>query len=516
MIQNIPSEPGCYLFKNNKGKIIYVGKAKNLKKRVSSYFLKKDHDEKTKSLVSHIDSVDFIVTDSEIEALILENTLIKKHWPKYNIMLKDAKGYSYLEITSEKYPRLLTARKKEGKGKFFGPYVSGTEREIARVALVKMFRIRTCNKMPKRPCLRYHIKLCDGPCKENISEAEYSEKLKKISMILKGKSKELLGQLKKDMNNKSNSQDFEKALEIRNQINAIGYLDERQKMQRERAYNEDIINYIIKEGKVYLLLFNIYKGTLENKSEFVFDQMDGFLDSFITQYYEENDVPKEVIVPSTVSSVIKEYLERKRKSKVRVIVPKIGEKKKLLELVEKNVELSFFGDISKCEELQTGLRLPDTPYVIECFDISHLSGTSTVGSMVQFRNGKPDKTNYRRFKIKTVSGVDDFASIAEVVHRRYKRLKEENESFPDLIIIDGGKGQLSAAVSEMKELGVKIPTISLAKKLEEVFVPGMSIPIRLEHKTKALRFLQEIRDEAHRFAIKYNRLLRGKTQLGKK
>ena len=316
--------------------------------------------------------------------------------------------------------------------------------------------------------------------------------------------------LKTEMRTYSEEKNFEKALELRNQIAALEGLSGKQKVERDRKYDEDIINYTVNGGKVYVMMFNVYRGTLTNKNEYVFDYYEGFYDDFISRYYDENDVPKELIVPRDISEIVKDFLNKKRGSNVFVTVPRIGEKKKLLELVGKNIELSFFGDLKKVNELQNSLELNFTPEVIECFDVSHLSGTLTVGSMVQFRNGKPDKSNYRRFKIVSYIGNDDFSGIAEIVFRRYRRLKEENSGFPDLIVIDGGKGQLSAAIDSLRRLETSIPIISLAKKLEEVYLPGRDEPIRLGMKNKGLLYLREMRDEAHRFAIKYNRLLRGK------
>jgi excinuclease ABC subunit C len=312
------------------------------------------------------------------------------------------------------------------------------------------------------------------------------------------------------MNRASELLDFEKAIMIRNQIRSITYLTERQNMQRTKKYNEDILNYRIKDDKVYLILFNIHKGTLVNKNEFIFDFHEEFLEEFIVRYYSENSIPKEIIVPKLVSDAASTYLSKEKKSKVDINVPKRGEKKQLLSLVLKNIDITFFSDTKKVDELKKKLLLQETPRVIECFDISHISGTSTVGSMVQFRNGKPDKSNYRRFKIRTVAGIDDFAAIAEVVRRRYYRLKNMDEALPNLVIIDGGKGQLNAALKELEKLEIKIPVISIAKHYEEIHIPGFSKPINLAKKEKALQFIQEMRDEAHRFAIKYNRLLRKK------
>ena len=509
-VTRIPSNPGCYLFRNNQQKIIYIGKAKNIRKRVKTYFQKKDQDPKTRSLITAIDAVEFFITDTEVEAFILENTLIKKHQPKYNINLKDAKTYAYIELTTEPYPQLLIARQKQEKGMYFGPFVSAVERDHVLQFLNRTFALRTCRKLPKKACLRYHLQLCTAPCIAAITPEEYDKRIRNIRLILSGKSSELLKKLRQEMTKKSQAKDYEAALILRNQTIAIQHLQEHQKMQQRFTYDQDIINYQLKDGVVYLMLFNVYKGTLSTKNEYVFDSSPDFFDEFLVQYYSENHIPSEVIVPQKPSESLALFLSQKRKKKVRIIVPKKGTKKQLLQLVEKNIELTFFGDVSKVEALQHQLNLQEPPVVIECFDISHLSGTSMVGSLVQFRNGRPDKTNYRRFRIRSVEGIDDAAAIAEVVRRRYQRLLDEHAPFPQLIVIDGGIGQLNSAIQELDRIGLKIPILSIAKQFEELYLPGRPQPLQLEKKDKALLFIREIRDEAHRFAIAYNRLLRKK------
>jgi excinuclease ABC subunit C len=509
-LTRLPLNPGCYLFRNTEKKIIYIGKAKNLRKRVKSYFQKKETDPKTHSLINSLDSVEFFITDNEVEALVLENTLIKKHQPKYNINLKDAKTYAFIELTDEPFPRLLIARQKQGNGTYFGPFVSALERDHVLQFLNRTFALRTCRKLPKKACLRYHLQLCTAPCIGVISQEEYNRGIRNVRLVLSGKSTELLKKLQEEMTRRSHSFDYENALLLRNQITAIRHLKEHQKMQRQHSFDEDIINYQIKNEIVYLMLFNIYKGTLSTKNEYVFDFSPDFFEEFIVQYYSENPVPSEVIIPQRPSDSLAPFLTQKRKKKVRIIVPKKGIKKQLLDLVGKNIEITFFGDLSKVEALQHQLNLQEPPQVIECFDISHLSGTSMVGSMVQYRNGKPDKTNYRRFRIRTVEGVDDVAAIAEVVRRRYNRLQLEHAPLPQLIIIDGGVGQLNGAVHELDRIGMKIPLLSIAKQFEELYLPGQLQPLQLGKKEKALLFIREIRDEAHRFAIAYNRLLRKK------
>ncbi|MBU0756428.1 MAG: excinuclease ABC subunit UvrC [Nanoarchaeota archaeon] len=509
----LPSNPGCYLFKDKKDRIIYIGKAKNLKKRVGSYFSKKILDPKTTALVGNIDDVDYIVTDSEVEALILENNLIKKHRPKYNINLLDAKRYAYIEIPDEKFPRLMIARKKTGKGSFFGPFTSAETRDYILELLRKSFKLRTCRRFPKKACLRYHIGLCDAPCIGLISREEYKKKLDNIRFVLKGNIMPLIRRLKKQMLEYSKQQEYERALEIRKQIEAVEWLEEKQNMERQKRYNEDIINYVVKDSIVYLMLFNIKKGILENKQEFTFDYNEDFFENFLSQYYSEHTIPKELILPKNISDALRIFLQKRKKTNVRVIIPEKGEKSKLLRLVRRNIEITHFGNIEKVEFLQKSLNLNNPPSVVECFDISHLSGTSTAGSMVQFRNGIPDKSNYRRFRIRSIDKIDDFAGIAEVVKRRYTRLKNEKQRFPDLIVIDGGKGQLSAALKELKELNLSVPIIALAKREEEIFTPASTEPIVLKKNDRSLLFLRQIRDEAHRFAIKYNKLLRTKETL---
>lgn len=510
LLRELPHNTGCYLFKNSKGHIIYVGKANDLKKRVSSYFQKKDHDAKTQALVKQIHEVDFIVTKNTVEALLLENNLIKKHSPRYNIDLKDAKRYAYIRLTKDDFPRLLTARKKDEAGEYFGPFVSGMSREYLISLLSKSFKLRTCKKLPKRACLRYHMGICTAPCIKKDTKETYNERVNAVRAILKGDTKKIERTLEKNMKQAAKKHQFEQAIEYRNQRQAIEWIKERQRVERTRQTNEDIINFERRDGIVYLMLFHIDKGTLTGKQEFVFDQKEEFLEEFLLQYYTDEQIPKEIILPQKTLPELQEALSQRGGSKVKVEVPKQGDKKELLDLVKKNIELSFFGEAEKLLELKKVLKLNEVPQVIECFDISHLSGTSTVASMVQFRNAKPDKNNYRRFKIRTVDYIDDFDSMREVVRRRYKRLMEEKAEMPNLIVIDGGLGQLSVALDEITKLGVNVPIISLAKQFEEIYRPGIQSPLRLSKKSKALHLLQQIRDEAHRFAITYNRLLRKK------
>lgn len=513
-----PENPGCYLFSDDTGKIIYVGKAKNLKKRLSSYFKQNGHDRTTEALIQRIRSVDFIVTETEAEALILEDTLIKKYQPRYNINLKDSKTYAFILISDDDFPRIGIIRGGHKNGRLFGPFVSAKERDYVLSVIKKIFRLRSCQKMPKRPCLRYHIGSCSAPCIEKIGKDEYLKDVKRAELVLEGKTDDLIQNLHSEMQKMATRLEFEQAMRIRDQITAIKRLNERQIMKRTNKYDEDIINYITAEGKIYLMLFNVYKGTLEGKQEFIFDGDDDFIEEFLVQYYSDHEPPSELILPVHINDAVIDYLSLKKNQKVKMVVPKKGDKKRLLDLVKTNIETRFFGNMLKVENLKQVLMLSKPPKIIECFDISHLSGTSMVGSMVQFRDGRPDKKNYRRFKIKTVDQIDDFAAIAEVVHRRYYRLLKddalkEDAELPDLIIVDGGKGQLSSAYSELEKLGLKIPLIAIAKKEEKVYFHGLQSPIPINKDNKALLFIMEIRDEAHRFAIEYNRTLRTKRMI---
>jgi len=508
----LPGTPGCYLFLDKGETIIYVGKAKNLKKRVSSYFQKKDLDPKTRNLVAAIARISVMVTNTETEALLLENNLIKKYQPRYNIDLKDAKRYAYIELTREPFPRIGIARRTgRGEATYFGPFVSAAERDALIHIVRKIFHLRSCRRLPKRACLRHHMHTCSAPCIGAISEGEYRLQAERAAALLKGKSSELLISLRREMAGYSSREDYEKALALRDQIAAVTRLEESQHVERPKESDQDVIGYTISDDKVYLMVFSVEKGLLSGKQEYSFDNREDFFEEFLVQYYADHVPPPELIVPYEVGEGMAGYLAERRGKTVQVTVPKIGEKKKLLDLVETNLRHAFLKNGLKVKDLQASLGLADPPEVIECFDISHLSGIAMVGSMVQFRHGAPDKKNYRRYKIKTVEGIDDFASIAEVVKRRYDRLIREDAEMPDLIIVDGGKGQLSAAGDTLRALDITIPVIAIAKREEEVFVPGEMLPRRLDEKGMALHFIQEIRNEAHRFAIAYNRLLRKKT-----
>lgn len=508
----LPSNPGCYLFLDKGKNIIYIGKAKNLKKRVASYFAKKHENEKTKALVSSIESVDFIVTNNEVEAFILENNLIKKNKPKYNIDLRDSKGYAYIELTNERFPGFVIARKKEN-GKYFGPFTSAQSRDYIIHLLSKSFKLRTCKRLPKKECIRFHIGACSAPCIKNISDEDYENLVEMAVSVLKGETKYLLKELKKKMKGFSHHHNFEQAIELREQINAINYLEEKQNVERQKTYDEDIVNFIIRGEKVYLMIFNIDKGSLVNKREFELESHEDFLEEFLTEYYRNEKLPKRIILPIEVSDSLVGFFSQLKGSKVEMVVPQKGELMNLLLLVKKNIEISFFGDEAKLIELKNKLNMQELPRIIEGFDISHLGGTEIVASMVQFRNSKPFKSSYRKFKIKTVEGIDDTKAISEIVRRRYTRLVKEKQELPDLILIDGGLGQLNAALSVIRELGIKVPVVSLAKREEEIYLPNGEV-LKLNKRNKGLLLLIAVRDEAHRFAVSFQRLRRKKRMFG--
>ena len=507
---SLPVAPGCYLFKDSEGTILYVGKAKDLKKRVASYFQKRGLDAKTRRLVTLVRDIDYIVTANEVEALILENSLIKTHQPRFNIDLKDAKQYAYIHLTDEDYPRICIARRMTGNGSYFGPFTSSSERDHVLAVVKKTFRLRSCKSITRRGCLRASLGTCSAPCKGAIGIDEYAALVRQASLVLKGNTPEIIRALKEEMEERSRTHEYERALLLRDQVHALEHLSCRQDMARKTETDEDIINFLVHEGRVYLMLFNVHRGTLVNKKEFVFDEGEEFLEEFLVQYYSAHAPPGELILPVEVGTDVCEFLSLQKGRKVAVTVPRIGAKRRLLSLVRKNIEIAHFGDEITLEELREKLAMDDLPRVIECFDISHLAGTEVVGSMVQFRDARPDKRNYRRFRIKTVEGIDDPRAIGEVVTRRYRRLSEEGDPLPDLVVVDGGKAQLSAAHSALKSMGLAIPVIALAKREEEIYVPGSAHPLPVRKQERASLFLQEIRDEAHRFAVTYHRLLRKK------
>jgi len=495
-IEFLPNNPGCYLFKDDKGSVLYVGKAKNLKKRVKSYFQKIDHTHKTKLLVERIKKIDFIITRTESEAFLLENNLIKLHYPKFNIDLKDSRRYAYLRLTNDEYPLLEVARIREKKGEYFGPFTSGMVRKIVMDVITRNFKILTKKPSPKLA--------------KTIDKKEYILQVVKARKILSGNSENLVNELTLEMQKNASIENFEYALTLRNQIDAISTMKEKQVMELSRSVDANIINYGIYGEEVYLLLFNVRNGVVEDKQEFVFDYFDDFLEEFLARIYETELIPKQIILPIKVGDYLEDYLSNKRGDKVKIIVPKSGEKKELLNFVYQNISATFFAGKERMEALQKAIHLPKLPVLIECFDISHMSGTNTVASMVAFENGFAKKSLYRKFKIKSTAGGDDLIAMKEAISRRYGGSLSKKMKFPDLIVIDGGKTQLGVALNVLKDLNLTIPLISLAKEFEEIHVPYSRVAFRLDKNNKGLQMLINIRDEAHRFANYYRKTLKSR------
>jgi excinuclease ABC subunit C len=539
----IPESSGSYQFFDKDNTIIYVGKAKNLKRRVSSYFNKKHDSVKLQVMVPQIEKIEFIITNSEIEALILESHLIKKYKPKYNVLLKDDKKFPYFLITKEEYPRILVVRKhnkNQTEGKYFGPYTNIRAMYSTLDLLKKLFPLKQC-KTPKfkdRPCIYYQIGRCLAPCQKLISSEEYKKLIKNVELFLSGKQMQLVDELKSVMEKYSENEEYEKAARYRDSYFDVLKTIEKQKVIYENTnVNQDIISISSNDYLCSISLLQIRDGRLTNKKDFEisksdYDSEEEIISYFIKEYYlmsGEFDIPSEIIFASKINKDEKEMFEKwlstKKGSKVSINAGKSKKNDDILELAYKNS--NYYLEEMKIKSLQelqnnyneTGsyiqekLGLKKFPHRVECFDISHIQGTNTVASMVTFYNGMPKKSDYKKYKIKTVENgkPDDFQSMREVVFRRYSRLKNEGLEFPDLIIIDGGKGQLSSAVEILNELGeTNQDIISLAKRIEEVFIQHKSQSVIFPINSQALFFFQQIRDEAHRFAITFHRHLREK------
>jgi len=516
---NIPSHPGIYLMKDANDTIIYIGKAKNLKNRVKSYFLK-NQNYKTQKLVEKISDIEFVLTDNEGEAYLLESNMIKRYRPTYNIELKDQQRYTYLRLTDEKYPRLLVARRiRTGKflggGKVFGPFTSGSSKLLTIGTLRKAFKIRICKTLPKKACLEYHLGNCEAPCEFKDAQKKYSQHVSDLEQILKGKKQmqEFAQKLQNEMRNASKSLDYERAKEIRDTLHRLGSLQTKQKMEYvENAPDEDYFGIKVEEQTAHVMSLRQTHGVIRDRDRFSFDLVgDNTFGNFLYQYYTTNPIPKNIVVNDMPEN--KQFLESALSEKagfeVKIILPQKGKRKEMINLVMKNINLiQTTGMEPGISELKEHLGLENAPKIIECFDISNHGAQYAVGAMSRFVDGRPDKSGYRKFKIKTVSGRDDYSMIAEIVKRRYYRISEENFELPNLVLIDGGKGQLKAAESALQSVRVKIPCASLAKRNEEVFLPKRKKSIVISRSSPALKILQHARDEAHRFGIAYNRNLR--------
>ncbi len=547
-LDNLPRLPGVYQFKNAEGKVIYIGKAKILRNRVRSYFSKgsrlrsgqkgHNHDPKTKVMVSKIADLEVIVTDTEMEALILENTLIKKLKPRYNIDLRDDKSYPYIVVTNEPFPRVYVTRKiKQDGSRYFGPYTDVKTMRFALKSGRDIFQIRSCRlplteeniaRKKWKVCLDYHIHKCGGPCEGFVSREEYNEMISQVEKLLHGKTDSLIRQLTDEMMIYSGRLEFEKAAEAKKKTEAIRIYTNKQKMVSLELIERDIIAAVSEGDDGCGVIFKVRDGKLIGKQHFylsnVADRSESeMVQTIIERYYIKADyIPSEIYLSAepVESDFVENVLKLKSGSDVNIVVPTEGEDLKLIKMCRANAkfmldELKIQKEKSKetvphtLQALQRDLHLPAAPRRIECFDNSNIQGSDPVASMVVFVDGKPRKSDYRKFKIRTVVGPDDFASMEEVIERRYSRVMREGGQLPDLVVVDGGKGQLSSAVETLRRIGLENqPIIGLAKRLEEVFVPGESESILLPRTSSSLKLLQQVRDEAHRFAITFHRLIR--------
>ena len=531
-VNNLTTQPGVYLWKDAKGHIIYVGKAVNLRNRVKSY-VRNDANRAVKvaAMISHAVDLETIVVANEMEALILENTLIKKHHPRYNIMLRDDKTYPYIKVTlQDDYPRVcMTRRVLRDGARYFGPFAdAGAVHRVLKL-MQRAFHIRTCrNLKADRPCLQYHMGHCDAPCVHYITKADYQELVRQAVDLLEGRNTPLIRDLQQKMEAASDELEFEKAAVYRDQIEAIRVIQSQQNIVTQGG-DMDVLGLASDAGQSCVQIYTIRSGRLMGRETFSLDHSDDesaadMTEAVIDQYYTaQSFIPRDIVVAAVAEQEdCERRLSQLKGQQVNLIIPQRGSKKKLLAMAEENARvlleqrrLQWQHDTDKTsgavQALARVLDLPSLPGRMECFDISHTQGIETVASMVVFENGQPARSEYRRFKLKTVQGKpDDFKSMAEIMERRYN---EKDWPVPDLIVIDGGKGQLHAALPIIRQAGCEAPVISLAKRIEEVFVEGRSDSIILSHHTPELQLLQAIRDEAHRFAITYHRHLRGKRSL---
>jgi excinuclease ABC subunit C len=532
-LKNLPHKPGIYKFFDRKGKIIYVGKAKDLKRRVSSYFHKTHDRYKTKVLVKNTEALEHFVVDTETDALLLENNLIKKHRPRYNVLLKDDKTYPFIVIKNEEFPRVFQTRNPVKDGSlYFGPYTSLYMVKTLLKLFKKIFKLRTCKynlseenivKNKFKVCLEYHIGNCLAPCVGKQTEADYNRQITQIQHILKGNLRPVISYLEERMNHSAKALEFEAAAEFKDQLDSLKNYESRSTVVSTKIGNIDVFNIITDEKYAYINLLKVANGAIIqiHNSEIrrgIDDDLPDLLLLAITDIIHSKMAgftnAEEIVVPFHIHYPF---------PGVKITIPKIGDKKKLLELSEKNLKYYKAERIKNrsltdpqrhtkriLKQIKKDLRLSELPEHIECFDNSNIQGTNPVSACVVFKNAKPAKKEYRKFNIKTVDKPDDFASMYEVVYRRYKRLTEEDKDLPQLIIIDGGKGQLSAAYSALKALDLHhdIAIIGIAKRLEEIFFPGDKLPLYLDKNSESLKVIQHARNEAHRFSIDFHRTKR--------
>ncbi|HEX8287504.1 MAG TPA: excinuclease ABC subunit UvrC [Pyrinomonadaceae bacterium] len=541
-LQNLPTSPGVYLHKNADGKIIYVGKAKNLKNRVRSYFQSsRNHDAKTRELVKRIADLEFIVVDNEVEALVLESNLIKKHKPRFNVLLKDDKQYPHLKMTNEPFPKVVITRKIERDGSsYYGPFLPASLARRTLDLINRAFQMRTCDieidgKLP-RPCLEYHLKRCLAPCVKGLcTKEEYAEAARDVKLLLEGKNKELADNLQQRMWHFAENENYELAAKYRDLHNTVLALGEQQKMALTTERDIDIFGYYREGQRLALQLFTMREGKIVGRREFFWEDLDAenfnpsdFFSEVLAQYYSTDYVPLEIHVPNDFADreTLQQALSERRGRKVRILDPKRGRNVEMIHLVENNAKIAFeqrFRVLNPNSEkllgdLQEILELPYFPERIESFDISNISGSENVAGIVVYENGKPNRAEYRRFIIKTVEGANDFASMNEAVFRRYKRAIAEEKPLPQVIFIDGGKGQISAAAAALQSLDIEgIPIYGLVKppkrhnEISHLLRFGYEDrPVYFEPGNPAFRLVQQIRDETHKTAIEFHRKRREK------
>lgn len=530
-LKNVPLQPGVYLYKDKEGRVIYVGKARVLRNRLRSYFqAPAGLHPKVRAMMARVAEFDYIVTGTEVEALILENNLIKSYMPRYNIDLRDDKSYPYLKITAEKFPRVCIVREKKDKvSRYFGPYTdAGSLRETIRL-ITGIFPLRTCKSMKssQRACLNYDLGKCLAPCHGGISVEEYDRLVAGIIDFLEGNIQELSTRLSAEMSQAAQVMEFEKAARLRDQLSAIKVLDEKQKVNLERPYDLDIVGMTGGEQDRLVLVFRLRGGKIVAKDTFwlkraIAEEEGEVLEFFLKQFYAENsDIPGEILVSQMPAEedLLHAWLQSVAGRRLKIWIPRRGEKSRLLAMVMENARLLWEEKMLADDHYQqmlvklaSSLNLEVVPVRIEGYDISHLGGEETVASMVVATAGKPDRKAYRRFKMKTAQN-NDYASLSEALQRRFSEARQGNPAFlpePDLILIDGGLGQVNAAQMMLNELGLDIPVFGLAKKREELFRPGVGEALVLSRRNEGLKLLQRIRDEAHRFAVGYNRQRRSK------
>lgn len=509
--KKIPTDPGCYLMKDRAGTVLYVGKAKNLRKRVASYW--RATDTKTVDLVSHIHDIETIVTDTEVEALILEAQLIQRYHPKYNIDLHVSGRYAFIKLTKEKYPRFVIARKIDTNETYYGPYPSAAARNAILRGVNRIFGLCTSRQRKGRPCLRYHLGQCRGACAQKISPKDYAQVIRDAVRFLKKDFDTLAQEAEKEMRRAAKEQNFEKAKIYRDRWMALNKL-ERQSVSEPKHYDQDVSHFCVQGDILTIQLFHFHKGIISGRKEYSFDLQAISVKSiaeafanFLQQYYIGHPIPREIIIPGELpdQNILEEYFEKISGHAVSFHVPKKGIKARLLAMVKKNLLTQGGGGFGQLAELQEALHLKKLPRVMVCIDISHFSGKETVGSLVKFENGSPLKNGYRKFAITSVKGINDYKAIEEVIERYSRRISEGKEKKPDLLVIDGGKGQLRAAQKALARSGMELAVISLAKRLEEIFVSWSHLSLRLSQRSSALQMLRALRDEAHRFAITYQR-----------